>query len=143
MASADMAGERRPSIFAALSTRFLAERERWPLWFPVLMGAGIAIYFMLATEPAWWIGASALTLASAVLIVARWRYIDLTAAAAVFAVALGFAAAQFETWMVAAPVLQHRLGPVEVMGRLVSLEPMPEGARLVIAPTQVGDLDAA
>jgi competence protein ComEC len=142
MASADLAGEHRPSIFAAFAVRFLAERERWPLWFPVLMGIGIGIYFSLPFEPARWIGAAALVLASAVLLITRYRQIDLTAASAILAIALGFAAAQFQTWLVAAPVLEHRLGPVEVRGRLVSVDPMPEGARLVIAPTSVGSLDA-
>jgi len=67
MASADMAGERRPSIFKALAARFLAERERWALWFPVLMGLGIGIYFWLPREPPFWIGASALGCAALAL----------------------------------------------------------------------------
>jgi competence protein ComEC len=133
MASADLAGEHRPSIFAALAARFLAERERWPLWFPVLMGIGIGIYFSLSSEPAGWIGATALALAGVALLIARYRQIDLTAASAMLAIALGFGAAQLQTWLVAAPVLERRLGPVEVRGRL---------ARLVIAPTSVGSLDA-
>ena len=142
MASAGLAGEDRPSILTALSARFLAERERWSLWFPVLMGAGIAIYFSLAREPATWIGGAALAMAAILLILARLRGVDLTVPSALLAVALGFAAAQFETWIAAAPVLERRLGPVEVSGRLVSVDPLPEGARLVIAPDRVGVLDA-
>src|SRR5579864_222183 len=141
MATADLAGE-RPSIFSALVARFLAERERWPLWLPVLMGVGIAIYFSLDREPAWWTGAVALAVAVAALLIARWKEIELAAFWAILAVALGFAAAQFETWIDAAPVLERRLGPVEVTGRLISLDPLPEGARLVIAPDHVGELDA-
>ena len=115
----DVAGASRPSIFATLAAHFFAERERWALWFPVLMGAGIAVYFSLPQEPAPWIGALALGIAIAALITCRYGALDLTAAGAVLAVALGFAAAQFETWWVAAPVLERRMGPVEVMGRLV------------------------
>ena len=143
MASAtELAGEGRPSIFAALAERCLAERERWLLWLPALIGAGIAIYFSLDREPAWWVGVGAVTAAGAALVMAWRRQGDLTLAVAASAVALGFAAAQFETWMVAAPVLQHRVGPVEVTGRLISVDPLPEGARLVIAPDRVGDLAA-
>lgn len=142
MASADLAGERRPSILTPLVARFLAERERWPLWFPVLMGIGIAIYFSLDREPVWWVGATALALATALLLAARRLNLDLTAASALLAIALGFAASQFQTWWVAAPVLERRIGPVEVTGRLVAVEPLPEGARLVIAPRSVGNLDA-
>ncbi len=144
MASAtDLAGEHRPSILAALVARFHAERERWPLWLPVLMGAGIATYFSLGREPVWWVGPVALGGASAGLILAWRRQKDLSFAAALLAIALGFAAAQMQSWMVSAPVIAHRLGPVDVTGRLVSIDPLPEGARLVIAPTRVGDLDAA
>src|SRR5580704_1491653 len=141
-AATDLAGDRRPSIFVALAARFLAERERWPLWLPALMGTGIALYFSLDREPAWWVGAAALSGAITALLAVRWKQIDLTLSAALVAVALGFAAAQFQAWMVAAPVLEHRLGPVEVAGRLLSVDPLPEGARLVIAPDRVGDLDA-
>ncbi|MBQ9732226.1 MAG: ComEC/Rec2 family competence protein [Alphaproteobacteria bacterium] len=31
------------------------EKSRWPLWFPVLFGCGIGIYFMLPFEPSKWI----------------------------------------------------------------------------------------
>jgi competence protein ComEC len=141
MASAgDLALEPRRTFVAALSEYLLAERERWPLWFPVLMGGGIAIFFMLDVEPARWIGIVVLTLASAALLLA-WRCErHVVPCCAVFAVALGFAAAQFEVWWVAAPVLDRRIGPVEITGRLVSVDPLPEGARLVIAPDRVGDL---
>lgn len=107
------------------------------------MGAGIGIYFSLDREPPWWIGVGGMAIALATLL-AAWRdRFNLGAAAAILAVALGFAAAQIETWAVAAPVLRHRLGPVEVTGRLVAVDPLPEGTRLLIAPDRVGDLDAA
>src|ERR1700735_2234280 len=51
--------------------RFLAERERWPLWLPVLMGAGIGVYFSLDAEPAPWLGAALVALALA-LGVSAW-----------------------------------------------------------------------
>ncbi len=142
-AYADLVRERRPTLGEAIAQRFIAERERWPLWFPVLMGVGIAVYFSLDREPAWWLGGA--VLAGAVLgVMVGWRGIgNLVAAYAFFAIALGFAAAQFQAWMAAAPVLVHRLGPVDVIGRLVALDPLPEGARLVIAPDRVGDLAAA
>jgi competence protein ComEC len=105
----------------------------------VLMGIGIGIYFWLPQEPPFWVGASAFALGVAAL-VAAWRArLDLTLAGAVLALALGFAAAQFQAWIVAAPVLQHRLGPAEVTGRLVAIEPLPDGARLVIAPSTIHD----
>jgi len=136
----DLAVGPRGTFIAALGERLLAERERWPLWLPPLMGGGIAIYFTLDQEPARWLGAVALALASVALVLA-WRLGKyLGPCSAIFAVALGLGAAQFEAWWVAAPVLDQRVGPVEITGRLVSLDPLPEGARLVIAPTRVGSL---
>jgi competence protein ComEC len=140
--ASDLALEPRRSFIAALSENLLAERERWPLWLPALMGGGIATFFMLDQEPARWIGGAVLMVASVGLWLAwrsgRW----IIPCSAVLAVALGFAAAQFEAWWTMAPVLDRRLGPVEITGRLVSLDPLPEGARLVIAPNRVGDLGA-
>ena len=46
------------------------------------------------------------------------------------ALALGFAAAALQSWYVAAPVLAHRLNGVAIEGRLLSVEPLPEGTRL-------------
>jgi competence protein ComEC len=140
MVATNLSAERgRARILAPLAARFLAERERWALWFPVLMGIGIGIYFWLKQEPPIWVGASALAAGLAVLVVALRARLDLTVAGAVLALTLGFAAAQFQAWIVAAPVLEHRLGPVEVMGRLVAIEPLPEGARLIIAPRTIHD----
>ena len=36
-----------------------AERERWPLWIPVFLAFGIALYFALSQEPPRWLGAGA------------------------------------------------------------------------------------
>lgn len=105
--TSDIALEPRRTFIAALGERLLAERERWPLWLPALMGGGIAIYFMLDQEPARWIGGAAFVLASVAMLVA-WRFgQQIIPCSAIFAVALGFAAAQFQAWWVAAPVLDH------------------------------------
>src|SRR6185312_4261072 len=68
----DLALEPRRTFWAALSETVLAERERWPLWLPVLMGSGIAVYFALNAEPARWLGAIVLLSATIALLLA-WR----------------------------------------------------------------------
>jgi competence protein ComEC len=120
----------------------IAERERWALWVPVLVGTGIGIYFWLTVEPPLWLGAfaAAATVAAAVAAVRSQRLVPPAVAAA--AIALGFAAAQFQAWWVAAPVLEHRIGPVAIEGRLVAIDPLPEGTRLILEPRQIGRLDA-
>ncbi len=123
-----------------LANNFLAERARWSLWLPVFMGAGIGIYFWLRFEPPLWLGPAALTVTVAAVVAAAKhpRFLNLIAPAAIAtALALGFALAQFQTWLVAAPVLEYRLGPVAVEGRIVSIDPLPEGTRLVVAPRYI------
>ncbi|MGO8919704.1 MAG: ComEC/Rec2 family competence protein [Stellaceae bacterium] len=126
-----------------LVANFLAERERWPLWIPVLVGAGIGAYFWLTVEPPL---APALAFAGLALIAAfaalRAQRLAAPAVAAA-ALALGFAAAALQSWWVAAPVLAHRFNAVTIEGRLVAVEPLPEGTRLTIAPRSIEHVDAA
>jgi competence protein ComEC len=119
-----------------------AERERWPLWLPVLMGAGIGLYFSLKSEPPVWIGPVAL-LFTALAAGLSWRSDrGRFPAAGCLAFALGFASAQFQAHHVAAPVLERRVF-ANLEGRVSSVDPLPEGSRLVIAPGSIGDNDPA
>ncbi|MGH7087790.1 MAG: ComEC/Rec2 family competence protein, partial [Stellaceae bacterium] len=102
-AAADLPSD-PPRLAARLKENFLAERERWPLWLPVFLGAGIGCYFWLPREPAPALGPTLLVLAVGVLVVACRSGRGVAAAAAVAALALGFAAAQVQTRLVAAPV---------------------------------------
>ena len=126
-----------------LAENLVAERERWALWVPVLVGVGIGVYFWLTVEPPLWLGAAAAagTIAAAAAAI-RWQRLILPTVGAA-AIALGFAAAQFQAWWVAAPVLERRIGPVAIEGRLVAVDPLPEGTRLIIEPRRIGRLDAA
>ena len=73
---------------------------------------------------------------------ARWRGHGRWPAAAGLALALGFAAAQLEAHSVAAPVLAHRVNGV-LAGRVLAVDPLPEGVRLIIAPSALADLAPA
>ncbi len=121
----------------------LAERERWPLWVPVLVGAGIGLYFWLTVEPPLGLAlvAAALALLAAFAAIRAQRRVAPAVACA--ALALGFAAAALQSWYVAAPVLAHRLNGVAIEGRLLSVEPLPEGTRLLLAPRSIERVAAA
>ncbi|HEY5209481.1 MAG TPA: ComEC/Rec2 family competence protein [Stellaceae bacterium] len=121
-----------------------AERGRWALWLPGFIGAGIGIYFWLTAEPPLWPAPVGIGVALVAGVAALWRVrfaAGLVPAVALLALSLGFGLAQFQTWLVAAPVLHHRLGPVVVQGRLVAVDPLPEGTRLLIAPRNIERLD--
>jgi len=125
---------------AWLRDAFEAERDRWFLWLPAFLGSGAGLYFTLTVEPPLWLGLATAPLALLLALVARrvQRFTLLTIALA--AVAVGFAGAELETWAAAAPVLERRLGPVPVEGRVVEAEPLPAGTRILVEPTRIGRL---
>ncbi len=130
-------------LAAAFVELALAERERWALWIPALLGCGIGFYFMLTVEPPGWSGPAAFVGVALLLPLVRKRAALLVPGIAGVIVAIGFADAQLQTWLVAAPVLERQLGPVRIEGRIVELDPLPEGYRIVVEPRTIERLDAA
>ena len=110
----------------------IGERERWVLWLPVCLGAGIATYFTLPVEPPLWLGLPALVLLVAVAVAQRHRPAGLAVAIALGAVAAGFTVSQWRTVLVAAPMLAERVGPTGVTGRVVSVAAHAGGRQRVV-----------
>jgi competence protein ComEC len=126
-----------------LARSFIAEHDRWPLWLPVLVGAGIILYFNLPREPAFFLGPglTALFGLGALILRRRWS-VPALACLALGATALGFAAAQVRTALVAAPVLASPIGPIEVTGTIVSSELGEPSVRVVLEAPIVPGLSA-
>jgi competence protein ComEC len=136
------ASEWRHRLFGALADNLAAEGERRLLWLPVFFGAGIALYFVLKTEPPLW-PAIALAAASAGAVFALRRCPGWRDAALVLAVfAAGFALMRETAWEREAPMLQRRLGPVAVSGRVVDIDLAERGWRIVIENDTLPGLDA-
>ena len=98
----------------------LAERDRWFLWIPIFLGAGIVLYFSLPGEPPIWLGP--LWLGAA--LVGAWLGRGRTVAPMVLGLALiagGFEAAQVRSMLAAAPVLESEIGPLTVSGRIAAV----------------------
>ena len=121
---------------------FAIERDRWPLWLPVALGAGSGAYFALPAEPPVlfaWI-ALGLTWAAATLGIlgrARWRFAFVWALLA--ALLLGFGLAKLRETRIRTPVLE-RGSVMHLTGRLVSLEPREKGVRAVLEDVRSGGL---
>jgi competence protein ComEC len=133
---------------AGLLDRLLAERERWALWLPVGFAAGIGLYFALGFEPWPWLGAAFAVAALAAALIARRSLhqaapIVLGLALTLCVTSAGFAAAQFETWRLATPMIDHPLGAVAMVGRVTDVEVQPDGARVTVAPEKIDRLDPA
>ncbi|EWY42155.1 competence protein ComEC [Skermanella stibiiresistens SB22] len=126
----------------ALADRLMAERERWILWLPVGIGLGVAWYFALYTEPPAWAGAAATTLFVTASLLARHRAIAPLVCLAALSVALGFTAAQFRTARVAAPILAREIGPVPVTGRVLGVDRLEKGVRVLLTELSIPRLAA-
>ncbi|MFV3075834.1 ComEC/Rec2 family competence protein [Niveispirillum fermenti] len=122
-----------------LSAPFLAERQRWILWFPVFVGIGSALYFSLSYEPPSWMGAAMLAAGTGLALAAQVRRPQWAAAIwiTLVACALGFTAGQYRTHRVAAPVLLSEIGPTGVTGRVLRVEPLANGMRLVLTDVSI------
>ena len=130
------------ALSKVLGTALLAERERWSLWLPVAVGAGIACYFALPVEPARWAGPAALALCVAAGMVLRRHGAILLSALVCGLVACGFTLAVERSIRVAAPVLDRPTGVVRIEGRIADIEPVERGQhRLVLDHLTLPPLD--
>jgi competence protein ComEC len=137
-------GARLAGLPGSVGRALRKERERWVLWLPVALGAGIGVYFALPFEPR-----AVLMLAldcCAMAIIAMAVIFDRPAlrisCIALAALLLGFCLAKWRTETVAAPVVMHRVGPVEVDGRVESAQLHGRGIRVVITPTFIAEIAA-
>ncbi len=126
----------------SLPGALLGDRDRWPLWLPVFLAAGVGTYFALPSEPSWWVGPGSLVLALAVAGVARRWPIAFPPAVVGLVVCLGFAVAQVRAAMVAPATLEARHGPASVEGRVGRVEAFPNGTRVTLEHLRVDRLPA-
>ncbi len=130
------------SVFARIRALALAERERWPLWTPVLLGGGIGVYFALGVEPPLWSGWAGTAFFALLARIAWTRNKD---GAALFALscaifALGVGVASFKTYWVAHPIIDGQTGAIRVKGQVTRLEIRPKGARVTLKNLTISDL---
>lgn len=118
----------------ALKQTFAAEGERRILWLPVFLGAGIALYFGLTVEPPRWTGLLATAIAALLAIALRRRPGWRAAAIALAFAAAGFAAIQQSRFEHGAPMLDRRIGSVALSGKVIDIDQLDRGWRIVIAP---------
>jgi len=120
------------ALVARAETLAAAQRDRWPLWTPVLFGTGIAIYFSLLFEPSLWWAAGVFC----GFLGAAWLFRGAVfARGTVIALALvagGFLVAQLHTHWVAAPVLTKPIKAALVTGQVIELERGLKGPRVVL-----------
>ncbi|MGB0748106.1 MAG: ComEC/Rec2 family competence protein [Magnetospiraceae bacterium] len=117
------------------------EEERWLLWLPVCLGAGISLYFALPVEPPIWLGGLCCAVFGLACLFWRQRSVTLLIFLALAGASAGFMVAQLRTAWVNAPMLTDRVGPVTVTGQVVLVEPMVDGHRLTLENPWVSRLE--
>ena len=118
-----------------------AERGRFVPWLPVVMAAGVVLYFALTFEPPKWAGAS-VALAGLAVLVAGWRMWGVRmAAAALLACGLGLLSAQWATWR-APPMPDLPRKAVILTATVRAVDILPDGRRLVLDAVRLGEGEA-
>lgn len=117
----------------ALWAQIQDQRDRWVFWTPVPMALGIALYFSLHSEPPLMLGGLVMLL-MAPLLPAFYRNRPIFfVVLALFLAAGGFAAIQWRTDTVSAPVLEKKSYAVTIRGKIVEVDPQPKTYRIVLA----------
>lgn len=119
-----------------------AQKSQVFLWAPVFFGVGVGIYFAMPSEPVLWLAVPLLAALFGFLVFLRERVGIFTFLLLLFLMAAGFAAAQVRTQIVYTPMLEKKIGPVEVRGRVVSVEQLEgkQGQRLLLEDVQLEKL---
>ncbi|HEY6578811.1 MAG TPA: ComEC/Rec2 family competence protein, partial [Rhizomicrobium sp.] len=135
---------RLPALPGSLGHALMGERERWALWLPVALGAGIGFYFALGFEPQrmFVLGLACWALGLIVAAIAFDRALLRAACIGLATLLIGFCLAKLRAESVAAPVIMHRLGPVELDGRVESAQLHGRGVRAVLAPIFIDGISA-
>ncbi len=131
------------AVLMRAETLAASQRDRWPLWTPVLFGAGIALYFSLRFEPSPWWAVSALACSLGAAVAYRHAVNSRVVFVAMALFAGGFLVAQQQTHRVAAPVLEKPIKVTVVTGQVVQLERGLKGPRVILDRPVVRRLDPA
>jgi competence protein ComEC len=108
----------------------------------VAFGAGVGIYFRLTDEPPLWLAGAAVVVVLGARIALRGQGAARVALSGLLMIAAGFAAGALRSDRVAAPVIERRIGPTSVEGRVLGIDTTASGRRLLIDHVAVTGLPA-
>ena len=109
------------AAWALLCTQLNRERDSWFAWMVVAFGAGIALYYSLKAEPAFWlVPTSALLCAALLPLLRRLQGARFALAAITAAVLAGFCLAAFKSHILATRTLPVALENVTIEGVVLS-----------------------
>jgi competence protein ComEC len=115
-----------------LADSFSSEHEQWILWAPIFFGIGVGGYFAFSIEPSFWVGPGLILLCVALAWFGKSSQVTVLVAIAFGLTGAGFSVAKIRTQLVAAPVLERPYGPGPIIGRVLNIERLPRGPRVVL-----------
>lgn len=113
-------------------TLFANERERYPLFVPVLLALGIGVYFALPVEPVPSLAGLLPVIGGLMVLLARRRFGLRLLTIALLIMAVGFLAASIRTQLVAAPSVWGTLFFRDVEGRIEDIQDKATGAQKLV-----------
>ena len=128
---------------AYLAAALAAEGDRRILWLPVFFATGIALYFTPTIEPPWWLGLATTSLAIVAALLFRRRPVLRNAALALAFCAAGLGVIQQARWERGGPMLDRRIGPVALTGRVIDVDLLDRGWRVLVSPDPLPGRTAA
>ncbi len=140
---------------AALTRTLFLEQARWVLWVPVAFAAGVVFYFAAPTEPSLRVSGLPLVASASlsILCLARLRsknspqtVLWLCGALLTVCCSAGFLTTKIRTEIVRAPVIERKMGPLDVVGTIEEVWPQSNenskmSWRLTLRPSQIGRLE--
>jgi len=128
---------------AAIKQTLYREQENWFLWLPVGLALGSAAYFALVVEPSWWLVIFLIVTVTGLTILVQKHTLAFVFSIFTLSIVMGFTLAKINTTRVAAPVIQKRMGPVMVKGRIENLSYYANGEiKIVLRPLEIERLKA-
>ncbi len=122
----------------AITDWLISERMRWLLWVPVLLGAGMALYYTLPREPGWWEMAVIPHLLIPIVYCYRRRYQRAAWVLGVLSVVMaGMLVAFWHTQRTDTAMLTQELSMREMAGRIRVLEHTDTGLRVTFDQMEI------
>jgi competence protein ComEC len=130
-------------IFAFLRHELELQRAQLFLWLPVLFGVGIGLYFLLPSEPPLFLGVALFLLSFSLFVVSRKQDAFHMFLVILACVSAGFMMSSLRTHSVYTPILEKKLGPVDVIGNIAKIEKLEAetGTRVTFEDLEIEGLE--
>lgn len=132
-----MRGITKAKVFRRFWGDFKGDSDRWFPWLPVCFGGGIGLYFALPDEPHYLFVSIVTTSLLVALFLAKRTPFLFFIVGILTVIVLGMGTAQLKTATVKAPVLEKRIGPVTLEGKVLAVEKFSDGVRVLIGSPRI------